>query len=88
MACMKMIDDENGRAGLRVDDHVVDALQALGKTLSAAGLSARIRLVSVDGTSSIDVMLGRDSRGGSHVLHAKPSEGQGSRLGIDETEGY
>jgi hypothetical protein len=85
---MKLIDDENGHAALRVDDHVVDALQALGKTLTAAGLSARITLTSVDGSAAIQVMLGRDSRGGSHVLHARPSAGPGSRLGIDETEGY
>lgn len=85
---MKTIDDEGGDNALRVDDSVVDALQALGKSLAAAGLSARVRLTSADGASTIDVLLGRDPRGGAHVLRAKPSAGHGSRLGIDETEGY
>lgn len=85
---MTVTDDGNAHGGFPVDDRIAEALQGLSRALTAAGMSARIRLIGSDRLTSLDLMLGRDGRGTSEVLRARPSMGQGSQLGIDETEGY
>lgn len=88
MNLMTVTDDGNPQGGFPVDDRVVEALQVLGRALTATGMSARVRLIGPDRLSSLDLVLGRDGRGTSEVLRARPSTSEGSQLGIDETEGY
>lgn len=85
MEDMTQIND--GVGAISVDETTMEALQALGVALDASRMTARIRLTARDGTT-VSLVLGRDSKGRSHSLRARPVTGPASHLGIYDIEGY
>jgi hypothetical protein len=70
---------------LIVEDAVADAIGDLASALGDTGMSALIELHAADEAAAIRIEIGRDHRSGrNHVLHARPSRGEGSHLGLDD----
>ncbi|HRN28971.1 MAG TPA: hypothetical protein PK781_03105 [Terrimesophilobacter sp.] len=65
-------------------DTVVDALEKLTESLTAAGMSATVTLRTPD-DAAVTVTIGeRRENGGDHVLHARPVRGEGSHFDIGD----
>jgi hypothetical protein len=66
-----------------VEDQVAEALDRFDAALSDSGITADIVLRLGGGKASVQFELGRDLASGN-TLHARPAEGDGSHLGLDE----
>ena len=77
----------DGVGAISVDETTMEALEALGQALDAGRMTARIRLSARNGTT-VSLVLGRDSKGRSHPLQARPVTGSAIRSGIYDIEGY
>lgn len=68
-----------------LDDSVAVAIEKLASALASVQMSATIRLRMTNGASAIQLEIGQDHVSGKkHVLHAKPSHGEGSHLGLED----
>lgn len=66
-------------------DEVVSALEQLAASLASVQMSASIQLRTAHEASGIMLEIGHDhTRGRKHVLHAKPAQGEGSHLGLED----
>lgn len=68
-----------------VEDPVADAIEDLAAALGETGMSAFLEIRAAEQGPMIRMEIGHNHRNGhNHVLHARPSTGQGSHLGLDD----